>query len=76
MVPFPSCPPPNQWIARRARAWGMNGFSGKALASAFFKLRSRFVQVRNEVKELRLLFEVFADFGQRFRLVRQSRNRA
>lgn len=36
----------------------MNGFSGKALASAFFKLRSRFVQVRNEVKELRLLFEV------------------
>lgn len=58
MVPFPSCPPPNQWIARRTRAWGMNGFSGKALASAFFKLRSRFVQVRNEVKELRLLFEV------------------
>lgn len=58
MCRFPPARLPTSGLQGGPRAWGRSGFSGKALASAFFKLRSRFVQVRNEVKELRLLFEV------------------
>lgn len=53
--PLPASQPVD---CKAGKGVGRSGFSGKALASAFFKLRSRFVQVRNEVKELRLLFEV------------------